>query len=459
MFLSQHACEPTSPMTTYAASVSAAVGHHHDANLRHRPTMEDEMSVHECDDFPGLFVGVYDGHGGCTASQYLRQLLHRLFLDELLNEEHALAPRPQPSSSSPSPVTERQTSTTKTTRTRTATREVEEDDEDMHSTCSTPPYDEDEDVDEDELKKNDHALSVGTHRLSPSCSSMSKDSIVTADSDEHSPRSLHHHKTRQQSDHHHHKSNTMPPSINAMQIQQPTSQQQQPTTTSSQRSSRRRRVRTSPTVVIQHPLNTPKLDVERAFRLVYPKMDTVLRLRNCARVGATSVTAFLRRVPSTSSSTWARTLTVANCGDSRAVLCRNGTSIELTQSHRPCDPDERARVEQAGGFVSCGRINGLLNVSRAFGDHWMKSIVPCMPHVTTVEIDERVDEFVVLGCDGLWDFVSDEIVIATAREMLMERMMAPHAVAKLLVELALSKGSTDNVSVMVLQFQVDDDED
>lgn len=423
------------------------------------------MSVHECDNFPGLFVGVYDGHGGCTASQYLRQLLHRLFLDELLNEELALAPRRQPSSatSSSSTASHHGKPVSNNTGRETTTTTTTLEDEDMHSTCSTPPYDEEDvddddevEVDEDEghddmkLKKNKTSGSsspIGAHHLSPSCSFMSKDSILTVDCDVHSPVI----KARQSD----HKQNA---TSNAMQLQ-PAPRQ---STTTPSHARRRRRVRTSPTVVIHHPLNTRALDVERAFRIVYPKMDTVLRLRNCARVGATAVTAFLRRVPSSSSSnstSWIRTLTVANCGDSRAVLCRDGSAVELTQSHRPSHPDERARIEQAGGFVSCGRINGVLNVSRAFGDHWMKAIVQCTPHVTSVAIDERRDEFVVLACDGLWDFVDDQTVCDVARRALVQQGMAPHAVAKLLVERALCAGSTDNVSVMVLQFQVDDDED
>lgn len=50
--------------------------------------------------------------------------------------------------------------------------------------------------------------------------------------------------------------------------------------------------------------------------------------------------------------TWVSTLTVTNCGDSRAVLCSEGTAVKLTQRHRPSHLDKRARVEKARGFVS-----------------------------------------------------------------------------------------------------------
>ena len=61
-------------------------------------------------------------------------------------------------------------------------------------------------------------------------------------------------------------------------------------------------------------------------------------------------------------------LVVANAGDSRAVLCRRGEAIDLSRDHKPTDEDERARIMKAGGFVSEGRVNGSLALSRAIGD-------------------------------------------------------------------------------------------
>lgn len=61
-------------------------------------------------------------------------------------------------------------------------------------------------------------------------------------------------------------------------------------------------------------------------------------------------------------------LHVANVGDCRAVLCRGGDAVVITTDHTPSVPSEAARVEAAGGFVSRGRVNGILGVSRSFGD-------------------------------------------------------------------------------------------
>lgn len=66
-------------------------------------------------------------------------------------------------------------------------------------------------------------------------------------------------------------------------------------------------------------------------------------------------------------------LYVANAGDSRAVLCRGGAAVDLSNDHKPEDEDEKARIVAAGGTVTRdGRVNGGLNLSRALGDHSYK---------------------------------------------------------------------------------------
>lgn len=62
------------------------------------------------------------------------------------------------------------------------------------------------------------------------------------------------------------------------------------------------------------------------------------------------------------------TLYVANSGDSRTVLCRDNAPYDMSIDHKPDNPEEKSRIEKAGGFVSEGRVNGNLNLSRALGD-------------------------------------------------------------------------------------------
>ncbi|KAL5227719.1 hypothetical protein ABZP36_015984 [Zizania latifolia] len=61
---------------------------------------------------------------------------------------------------------------------------------------------------------------------------------------------------------------------------------------------------------------------------------------------------------------------VANCGDSRAVLCRGKQPVPLSVDHKPNREDEYARIEAQGGKViqwNGYRVFGVLAMSRSIG--------------------------------------------------------------------------------------------
>lgn len=79
----------------------------------------------------------------------------------------------------------------------------------------------------------------------------------------------------------------------------------------------------------------------------------------------------------------------------------------LSHDHTAEDPDEQARIQAAGGFVSRGRVLGILAVARSFGDHGMKDFVSAQPHLCEVELGDSEGEkssikhpFFILACDG-----------------------------------------------------------
>jgi protein phosphatase 1B len=65
----------------------------------------------------------------------------------------------------------------------------------------------------------------------------------------------------------------------------------------------------------------------------------------------------------------------ANCGDSRGVLSRSGKAFFSTQDHKPINPQEKERIQKAGGSVMIQRVNGSLAVSRALGDYEYKQVI------------------------------------------------------------------------------------
>ncbi|XP_031171441.1 protein phosphatase 1bb isoform X1 [Sander lucioperca] len=147
-----------------------------------------------------------------------------------------------------------------------------------------------------------------------------------------------------------------------------------------------------------------------------------------------------------------------NCGDSRAVLSRDTKVGFSTQDHKPCNPREKERIQNAGGSVMIQRVNGSLAVSRALGDYDYKCVhgkgpteqlVSPEPEVCVLERAAEGDEFVVLACDGIWDVMSNEELC----EFVRSRLLVCDDLEKVcnsVVDTCLHKGSRDNMSVVVV---------
>ena len=100
-----------------------------------------------------------------------------------------------------------------------------------------------------------------------------------------------------------------------------------------------------------------------------------------------------------------RVLYTANVGDARIVLCRNGKALRLSYDHKGSDENEGKRVANAGGLILNNRVNGVLAVTRALGDAYMKDLVTGHPYTTETVIQPDLDEFIILACDGVGHFL------------------------------------------------------
>ncbi|KAI9766331.1 MAG: Protein phosphatase 2C 1 [Geoglossum simile] len=147
------------------------------------------------------------------------------------------------------------------------------------------------------------------------------------------------------------------------------------------------------------------------------------------------------------SATRQRVLYTANVGDARIVLCRNGKALRLSYDHKGSDENEGKRVTNAGGLILNNRVNGVLAVTRALGDSYMKDLVIGHPYTTETVIQPEIDEFIILACDGLWDVCSDQEAVD-----LIRYNNDPQDASKVLVDHALARFSTDNLSCMIVRF-------
>ncbi|XP_061538351.1 protein phosphatase, Mg2+/Mn2+ dependent, 1Na (putative) [Phycodurus eques] len=148
---------------------------------------------------------------------------------------------------------------------------------------------------------------------------------------------------------------------------------------------------------------------------------------------------------------------VINCGDSRTLLCHDGQLVFYTEDHKPFNPREKERIQNAGGSVTLQRVNGSLAVSRALGDFDFKEVdwrpqteqlVSPEPEVYEVQRAGR-DEFIVLACDGVWDAIGNEELCAFVRSRL-QVCDDLREICTQVINLCLYKGSLDNISIIIV---------
>lgn len=160
---------------------------------------------------------------------------------------------------------------------------------------------------------------------------------------------------------------------------------------------------------------------------------------------------------------------VFHMGDSRVVVFDRvtGDIVFATRDHKPTDPEERARISSAGGFVRNGRVNGELALSRAFGDwefknnlslSWNQQKVIAKTDCTTILLKDTYD--ILVFCDGMieglngYDGMTNESLVNRIVSMRQEEGKSTSEIVHALPELALSKGSQDNMSIVLIHRTV-----
>ncbi|XP_030451255.1 probable protein phosphatase 2C 30 [Syzygium oleosum] len=198
--------------------------------------------------------------------------------------------------------------------------------------------------------------------------------------------------------------------------------------------------------ILQHMAGKSDSSIEEAVRDAYLKTDADFMLEN-ADGGTCCISAWIRKGE----------LVVSNAGDCRAVMSRGGTAEALTTDHRPSLESERERIEALGAYVDCcrgvWRIQGSLAVSRSIGDQQLKRWVIADPETKTLQITPDC-EFIVLASDGLWDKVTNQEAVDLVRAMNVDiNLRDPLSACKKLAELSMRRGSTDDITVLVIDLR------
>lgn len=118
-------------------------------------------------------------------------------------------------------------------------------------------------------------------------------------------------------------------------------------------------------------------------------------------------------------------------------------------------------------YANGARVGGILAMSRAIGDRFLRPFVIAEPEVTFTRRGPE-DELLVLASDGLWDVMSNDMVYKVTRECLKENSppivddeeanttLFPSqsaSAATLLTRLAIGRNSGDNITVIVVDLK------
>ena len=166
-----------------------------------------------------------------------------------------------------------------------------------------------------------------------------------------------------------------------------------------------------------------------------------------------------------------KNLIFANIGDSRAILCSCNNNIwkssQLTKDHKPKDQSEYDRIISSGGTVS--RMINIekndeeigpyrvwdktqdkgpgLAMSRSIGDAHAKTLgVLAEPDIFEYTLNDG-DKFIVCATDGIWEYLSNDDVMDTIKDIYENNGKAEEA-CEILVKRASSEWRKENNKTM-----------
>ncbi|CAI2377220.1 unnamed protein product [Moneuplotes crassus] len=182
-------------------------------------------------------------------------------------------------------------------------------------------------------------------------------------------------------------------------------------------------------------------DLVAVIEETFEKIDDELKMMDSEACGSTACIGIIRM------ESGHKVLYIANVGDTRAVLSRNGVEERLSVDHKASEKSEHDRVIKEGGIIMNDRVGGTLVLTRAMGDFALKdSGVTCKPTIKKHFI-RPFDRFVVIASDGVYDTMSDEDVVK-----MCDLEESTDKISKDIIVKALENGSQDNLCCCVIKL-------
>lgn len=178
-------------------------------------------------------------------------------------------------------------------------------------------------------------------------------------------------------------------------------------------------------------------DIQTSFEDAYHEISNK---KNYRTIGSTALSFLI----------YQNILHVANAGDSRLILIRNGIAIQITNDHSVNNPEEVKRILEAGGHISHGYLwKGQISLrcTRALGDHFFNSVgLISKPEVFSKKL--REGDLIIAATDGIWNVINNSTILSVTNASLSSE----EAGRKIMSYVAGLSVTLDNISLIVIKY-------
>lgn len=196
-------------------------------------------------------------------------------------------------------------------------------------------------------------------------------------------------------------------------------------------------------VRIYKKISSSSVSMEEALRQTYELLEHIIKQNNIPS-GSTGSTLLLHPTK--------KQLYIAHIGDSRIIGLKGNQAMALTVDHKPSQIDEYKRIKKTGDSIvhhGVWRV-GSLAVSRVFGDNNIKrkhTGVIATPDIITMNMNGF--SYFVLASDGLFDVCDNDEIFQFILTHIKQKL---NKVARELVHYARQKGSTDDITILIIKL-------
>ena len=192
----------------------------------------------------------------------------------------------------------------------------------------------------------------------------------------------------------------------------------------------------------------PKEEMEVLFKKIFKNLDLDIKkyVTKSNEMGSTATIIYITRESDPKFGV-RKIVYCANIGDTRSVLFTKNDCKRMTYEHKCSDKFEEDRIKKSNGMISNNRLNGVLSISRAFGDFFLKGKgLICEPSIKKMEINSNNSNFIVLCTDGIWDVVNEEDIF-----YLTLNNHQTETICKEIITMGKKRDSKDNMSCIVIK--------